>query len=104
MIVTNDLNTENTALRPWEESAPDCEQDDFTVHSAVDHPDHYNQGGVECIDALDACGFGLDFCVGNAIKYLWRFKEKQKPVEDLRKARWYIDHAISKIESGVYHA
>lgn len=69
---------------------------------AVDHPNHYNQGGVECIEALDAIGLGLDFCVGNALKYLWRFKDKTDPVEDLKKARWYITHAIVKLENGEY--
>lgn len=98
MIVTNDLkSTSSTALRTWEQELQTTE--DVTT---VNHPSHYNQGGVECIDALDACGFGLDFCVGNAIKYLWRFKDKANPKEDLEKARWYIDHALKKIAEGVY--
>ena len=97
MIITNDLqSTSSTVLRPGEEVA------DTEVVSNVNHPSHYNQGGVECIDALDACGFGLDFCVGNAIKYLWRFKDKDKPVEDLKKAQWYLNHALAKIHEGVY--
>lgn len=98
MIVTNDLKTETTtALRDYEQGVP--VQDET---GAVNHPDHYNQGTVECIEALDSCGYGLDFCVGNAIKYLWRFKDKEKPLEDLKKARWYVDHAIAAIENGVY--
>lgn len=64
----------------------------------VNHPAHYNQSGVECIDAIDAAVEGLDpreaFCVGTAIKYLWRFKHKGKPVEDLQKAMWYINRLI----------
>lgn len=96
MIVTNDLkSTSSTLLRQGEEL-------DTKIVNNVNHPSHYNQGNVECIDALDACGFGLDFCVGNAIKYLWRFKDKDKPVEDLKKALWYLTHALSKIEEGVY--
>ena len=86
MIVTNDLQNKTTT-----DSA-----------SQVSHPSHYNQGGVECIDALDACGFGLDFCVGSALKYLWRFKEKGNPIQDLEKARWYIDHAVQCLNNGIY--
>jgi hypothetical protein len=64
----------------------------------VNHPPHYTAGGVECIDALTAATVGLEgieaVCTANAIKYLWRWKRKNG-VEDLRKARWYIDRLIS---------
>ena len=60
----------------------------------VDHPLHYNQGGIECIDAIKAATVNLAgeeaFCTGNAIKYLWRWKEKNG-TEDLDKAIWYIN-------------
>lgn len=60
----------------------------------VNHPSHYNQGGIECIDAIEAATYNLSgveaFCTGNAIKYLWRWKEKNG-VEDLDKAIWYIN-------------
>ena len=60
---------------------------------AVNHPSHYNQGKVECIDAIEAATQGLRgmeaFCTGNAIKYLWRWKEKGG-ADDLQKAAWYI--------------
>lgn len=63
----------------------------------VNHPPHYTQGGVECIDGIDAAlgpeGFEA-FCTGNAMKYLWRWRHKGG-VEDLRKARWYLDRAIA---------
>lgn len=63
----------------------------------VNHPDHYNKGGVECIDALASATADLSgieaVCTANAIKYLWRWKAKGG-VEDLLKARWYIDHMI----------
>ena len=65
----------------------------------VNHPPHYTAGGVECIDALEAATVGLDgieaVCTANAIKYLWRWKRKGG-VEDLKKARWYIDRLISR--------
>jgi hypothetical protein len=67
----------------------------------VNHPEHYNRGGIECIDALEAATIdlqGLDaFCTASAIKYLWRWKNKNG-LEDLKKARWYIDRLISQRE------
>lgn len=63
----------------------------------VNHPAHYTAGGVECIDAIAAATTGLEgieaACTANAIKYLWRWKRKNGP-EDLRKARWYINHLL----------
>lgn len=66
----------------------------------VNHPSHYTQGGIECIDALEAATINLKgieaVCTANAIKYLWRWKEKGG-VEDLEKSKWYIDRLIKKI-------
>ena len=63
----------------------------------VNHPAHYTQGGIECIEALKAATVNLTgieaVCTANAIKYLWRWKKKNG-VEDLEKARWYIDKLI----------
>lgn len=63
----------------------------------VNHPPHYTSSpsGVECIDVVEH----LPFCVGNAIKYLWRAGLKGAAVEDLRKARWYIDREIQRLEN-----
>lgn len=67
----------------------------------VNHPAHYNAGDIECIDAIRAATMKLDgfygFCTGNAIKYLWRWRFKNG-VEDLKKAKWYIDHMIERLE------
>lgn len=67
----------------------------------VNHPQHYTQGGVECIDALAAATAGLTgieaVCTANAIKYLWRWKHKGG-VEDLRKADWYIKRLIKELK------
>lgn len=64
----------------------------------VNHPKHYTQGNVECIDALAAATINLQgleaVCTANAIKYLWRWKNKNG-VEDLQKAKWYIDKMIN---------
>ncbi len=67
----------------------------------INHPAHYTQGGVECIEAIAAAAIGLEgievYCTANAIKYLWRWKRKNG-AEDLRKARWYIDYLLNAIE------
>ena len=60
----------------------------------VHKPSHYNQLPVECIDVAEHFGYLL----GNAIKYIWRHQYKGKPLEDLRKARFYLDRAITKLE------
>lgn len=68
--------------------------------SNVEHPSHYNNGTIECIDALESAlskDQMIGFCVGNAIKYLWRHQHKGK-IEDLKKARFYIDWVINKSE------
>lgn len=61
----------------------------------VNHPKHYTQGGIECIDALAAATNGLEGIeavdTANAIKYLWRWKYKNG-VEDINKAIWYLNH------------
>ena len=62
---------------------------------AVNHPQHYNKG-IEVIDFIES--WGMDFNTGNAIKYLSRHKYKEKPLEDLKKARWYVDRLIKNFE------
>jgi len=60
----------------------------------VNHPPHYtaHPSGVECIQITEHMGF----CLGNAVKYIWRADLKHDAVEDLKKARWYIDREISR--------
>jgi hypothetical protein len=66
----------------------------------VNRPAHYTSGGIECIDAMQAA-FGAeavkDFCLCNAFKYLWRHRSKNG-VEDLNKARWYLNRLIREME------
>ncbi len=63
----------------------------------VNHPQHYTNGNIECIAAireqLGVTGF-IGYCHGNAAKYLWRHEHKGRQVEDLQKAKWYIDKLI----------
>jgi hypothetical protein len=62
----------------------------------VNHPSHYNAGSIEVIDAIEDWGWGVGFCAGNAIKYIARHQHKGMPVEDLQKARWYLDRLIER--------
>lgn len=64
------------------------------INDNVEHPAHYTQhpSGVECIVVTEH----YNFCIGNAIKYLWRAGLKGDPIEDLKKAKWYIDREIQK--------
>ena len=66
---------------------------------AVNHPSHYNIGGIEVIDAIEAWGFGEGFNRGNAIKYIARAgrKDPAKETEDLEKARFYLDREIQRL-------
>ena len=66
----------------------------------VNSPPHYNQGGVECIDAIQAA-LGPNFkyyLQGNIIKYLWRFDYKGKPFEDVEKAKWYLNKLSDEVK------
>ena len=64
-------------------------------HDPVSHPAHYTEhpSKVECIQITEH----LNFCLGNAVKYIWRAGEKGEPIEDLQKARWYIDREINRL-------
>jgi len=60
---------------------------------AVNNPDHYNKNGIECIAAIEASLTEEEFqgyLKGNSMKYLWRYRYKGKPKEDLDKADWYL--------------
>ncbi len=60
----------------------------------INHPPHYNlhPSGVECIDITEHMNFNL----GNVVKYLWRADEKDAPIEDLKKAQWYLEREITR--------
>ena len=62
----------------------------------VNHPKHYcsSASKIECIQVTEH----MNFCLGNAVKYIWRADEKGKAVEDLRKAVWYLQREISRRE------
>ena len=64
----------------------------------IDHPAHYNRGKYECIDVIE--DWKLNFNLGNTTKYIHRagHKDKDKAIEDLKKARWYLDREIETQE------
>ena len=66
----------------------------MTTHDPVNHPKHYTEhpSGVECIQITEHMGF----CLGNAIKYVWRADLKGDAIEDLQKAVWYIEREIKR--------
>ena len=82
------------------EDAPSYAQEqlmDIKKREAVNHPSYYKTGGIEAIDVIEA--WDLDFCLGNTVKYIARCgKKSDKVVEDLRKAVWYLNREIARIE------
>jgi hypothetical protein len=65
----------------------------------VNHPDHYKVGGIETIDFIEAKK--LNYHLGNVVKYITRADHKGKRLEDLKKARWYLDREIER--NSVFH-
>lgn len=68
----------------------------------VNHPTHYCQGGIECIDAIKAATVnkrGIEaVCVANVIKYVWRYEAKNG-IEDVKKAQFYLNRLIDELEA-----
>ena len=83
-------------------NCPECE----VCHpkDEVNHPSHYTTGGIECIDAMKSMMEGADvpsfisYDWGAAFKYIWRWHYKGKPIQDLEKAKWYIDKMIETLK------
>lgn len=71
---------------------------------SVNHPSHYRQGGVECIDAIEAATADKPgpeaALVASILRYVWRYRAKGG-AESLRKARWYLDRLIDKVEAPI---
>ena len=63
-------------------------------HDPVNHPKHYTEhpSGIECIQITEH----MNFCLGNAVKYIWRADLKHDAIEDLEKAIWYIQRELDK--------
>lgn len=73
----------------------------------VNHPAHYNQGGIECIDAIEAAlgpeGF-VAWLRGTIIKYQWRLGHKDAAAQDAAKADWYSKRLVDALQRAVPHA
>lgn len=63
---------------------------------SVNHPAHYNNG-IEAIEYIES--HEMNFNIGNVIKYVTRAKHKGNELEDLKKARWYLEREIGKVEA-----
>lgn len=74
----------------------------IATNDNINHPLRYTKGDIECIDAIKAATVGKTgieaVCVANVIKYLWRYEEKNG-LEDVKKARWYLERLISELEN-----
>ena len=99
-------------MAKWKEDADPCGRYPYgippkdaawTKPDMVDHPPHYNAAGIECIDAMQAMAEDAPvsaheaYCWQNSFKYLWRWPYKNG-LEDLKKARWYLDRLINEVE------
>ena len=83
--------------KTWrEQHAPAPTTTPGETSSAVAHPKHYNVGRIEVIDAIEA--WSLGFNLGNVVKYVARADHKSAPVEDLKKACWYLMREIERRE------
>jgi hypothetical protein len=71
----------------------------ITLNDPVNSPSHYNQAGIECIDAIRAAtGDGYEYYLqGNIQKYVWRYRYKNG-AEDLKKAQWYLTKLIEEVD------
>lgn len=70
------------------------------IEMNVNHPKHYqSKTGLEAIDVIEA--FNLDFCLGNVVKYILRCGHKDNEVQELKKAKWYLEREIkNRLEAG----
>lgn len=76
-------------------------KDDVT--DVVNKPEHYRQGDIEAIEAIRASMSREEFegyCKGAVLKYLWRYRHKGKPTQDLAKAAWYLGRLRSSVDQG----
>ena len=67
----------------------------------INKPNHYTQGTVECLDALDSMleeSSRIDFYRSQIVKYMWRLRDKGDPLKDAKKAQFYLGRLIEKLE------
>lgn len=104
--VVTDIDGKDVTLDSiWVVDIDDCDlygelkSDTKKVDDNVNHPSHYTDGKIECIDAIKSSmskeAF-MGYCKGNIIKYVWRYEHKGG-VESLKKAKWYLDKLIEVV-------
>ena len=81
-------------MKPWVKPLIDQEDqhNNYPKFDSVSKPEHYNNGNMECIEAIEGMldhDEYIGYLRGNSLKYRWRYRYKGKPIEDLRKAEWY---------------
>lgn len=95
-------NEESRMVRHWsDEGVNEAYKVIKDIEDIVNHPQHYERNGIECIDVMietQGAEAVAAFCICNAFKYLYRWKHKNG-VEDIKKAKWYIDKFL-EIEAG----
>lgn len=87
-MIRDDGRLPNSAQAAWEALQQPIDQE-----SPI-NPSYY-KGKIECIDVIEQ--LNASFCIGNVIKYVWRWKGKNG-IEDLKKAKWYLERAIQEAE------
>ena len=94
--VDRNIYIHKDASKPLSEAVKEWVDSDHSewANDSVHKPKHYTEhpSGIECIEVTEHMGFNL----GNAIKYIWRCDLKKDAIEDLKKAKWYIDREINK--------
>ena len=92
-MIRGDGRLSDDAQAHWEK----IQQQNEELMKRADTPINpsYYKGKIECIDVIEQ--LEASFCIGNVIKYLWRWKGKNG-IEDLRKAKWYLERAIQEAE------
>ena len=92
------MSIDNATPQEWDEVTRKL-REDKTYGDDVDSPFHYNNGNIECIDAIKAASTKEEFegyIRANVLKYVWRFRYKDN-IKDLRKAKWYLDKLIESL-------
>jgi hypothetical protein len=103
VVQTYNANQDAWKAGAEEEAAALALQDldwSFEEEDVVNNPEHYNTGNIECIAAIEESMSAEAFkgyLKGNTMKYLWRYDYKGKQVEDLKKARWYMDRLTAVV-------
>ena len=83
-------------VKDKEDMQPQPKSDHIHYHDPVNHPSHYTYGKIETIDYIEDKGLG--FNLGNAVKHISRAGHKYDTIEDQKKAVWYINREISRLE------